>query len=369
MGDGSRAGFAASAAPETHRPGPAMRSAASADDVAVAVINYNGRKWLPACLASLRAQVCRPAAVLLVDNASTDDSLALVRAGFPEVRILPMGRNTGYAGGANAAIRHTVAPFLLLLNPDVELAPGFLAALLRVARARPGAGSFAGKLLRPEAGGRPIIDSAGHVLFRNRWALNRGEGEPDTGQYDEPGEVFGVCGAAALYRRAMLEDIAVAGEAFAESFFLYLEDVDVDWRARLRGWTAYYVPTAVARHVRAYRGAGRPRDSTILRHSLKNRYLMMIRNDAAGDLARDAWAILPMEVLRTLDFLLTTPRALRGFIDVLRLLPATLEQRRLIQAGVRVPRAALRPWLRQYPYRARLVRRARLALVRRSGGD
>ena len=125
----------------------------------------------------------------------------------------------------------------------------------------------------------------------------------DHGQYEASEEVFGVSGAAPLYRRTMLEDVQVNGETFAESFFAYLEDVDQDWRARLLGWKAYCMPPeAVTSAERGYKGGDRRRDVWILRHSVKNRYLMMVRNDTLGDVLLDAWAIVPMEILRFLGF-------------------------------------------------------------------
>jgi GT2 family glycosyltransferase len=333
--------------------------------VAVVVINYDGASDLPACLDSLLGQSRPPAELVVVDNRSRDGSVALLRTRYPGVRILALDRNRGYAGGANVGIDATRAPYVMPMNPDVVLTPSFLAELVDFAEGRPEVGSLTGKLLRASAGSDgPIIDSTGHVLFRNRWAVNRGEGERDRGRYDEPEEVFGVSGAAPLYRRVMLDDVRVHGEVFAESFFLYLEDVDLDWRARLRGWKAYYVPAAVAFHERGYKGGARRRDAVILRHSLKNRYLLMLRNDDLRNVLRDAWAILPMEVLRALDFLFTAPRSLRGYLDVLRILPQTWRQRREIQGRVRVPSQDIRRWFSGYPYRAKMVERARLLWTR-----
>jgi GT2 family glycosyltransferase len=337
--------------------------------VAAVVINYGGAADLPACLGSLRGQTRPPREIVVVDNRSPDDSVTLLRARFPDVRLVPLDRNLGYAGGANVGIRETSAPYVLLLNPDVVLEPDFLAALIDCAERRTDAGSFTGKLLRPPGPTGPrIIDSTGHVLFRSRWIANRGEGEADTGRYDEPGEVFGVSGAAPLYRRAMLDDVRVDGEVFAESFFVYLEDVDLDWRARLLGWKALYVPTAVARHERGQKGGARRPDPAILRHSLKNRYLLMLRNDRLRDVLQDAWAILPLEPVRILDFLVTAPRSLGGGLDLLRLLPATLRQRRAIRRRVRISRREFRRWLRPVPDRGTVLERARL-LWSRSGSD
>lgn len=268
--------------------------------------------------------------------------------------MVPLGANRGYAGAANVGIRESSAPLVLLLTPDVVLTPSFLETLVAAAGAHSAAGSFTGKLLRWREGPSTVIDSTGHVLFRNRWVMNRGEGEQDRGQYDELAEVFGVCGAAPLYRRAMLEDVRVGDEYFDETFFIYLEDVDLDWRARLRGWKAYYVPRSVAYHARGHQGRPGMRNPLILRHSLKNRYLMMLRNDRLADVVRDLPAIVLMEVLRFFDYLLTHPRVLGAYVDVLALLPHVLRERRVIQQRRQAPPGELRRWLEAYPYRQKL---------------
>ena len=341
-----------------------MVSSPSSPEVAAAVINYNDGPRLERCLRSLLGQVHRPAEIVVLDNGSADGSPHLVRQRFPEVRLIALPANIGFSGGANVVVQETRAPYLLLVNPDVELDPGFLAELVPFAAARPDAGSLTGKLLRARpTSGPPVIDSTGHLLFRSRWVANRGEGEEDRGQYERPDEVFGVSGAAPLYRRAMLDDIRVGGEVFAESFFLYLEDVDVDWRARLRGWKAYYVPTAVAYHERQSRGERRRGGASGLRHALKNRYLLMLRNDGLGAWLRDAWAILPLELVRPVDFLRAAPSALLGYLDVVRLLRRTLRERRQIRARVRIGPDEMGRWLLLRPSARQVKDRARRLLV------
>lgn len=324
------------------------------------IINHNGAADLPACLGGLVAQTA-PVAAAVYDNASTDGSEAVVRA-VPGVAWVGLPDNRGYGAAANRAIRDTATPYLLLLNPDVTLAPGFVAALLRAAETAPRAGSLTGKLLRAPAGAAgPILDSTGLVLYRNRWVTNRGQGEPDRGQYDAGGEVFGVSGAAAFYRRAMLADVAVGGEVFAEDFFLYFEDVDLDWRGRLRGWQARYVPEAVGFHRRAGKGARAHMDARILRHSLRNRLLTLLRNDTAADLVRDLPAILPMDALRLVEVGLLAPSALLGLAGAARGARRALAARRVIQGRRTASRPAIRRWLAPYPYRAVLRRGLRRA--------
>ena len=197
----------------------------------------------------------------------------------------------------------------------------------------------------------PVLDSTGHVLYRNRVAANRGENEPDCGQYDTAGEVFGVCAAAALYRRAMLEDVRLGDDYFDSKFFVYLEDVDLDWRARLRGWKAYYVPTAVAIHERGHRGDRRRQTAPEIQHSLKNRYLLMIRNDRFADVLRDLAVILITEILRLLDYGLRRPAALSGYFRALRFLPHAVATHRQIHRRRLVGGAALRRWLEPVRFR------------------
>jgi GT2 family glycosyltransferase len=328
--------------------------------VSVVVINFNGGDLLSECLEQVLAQTHAAAEIVVIDNQSTDGSASTISRQFPDVRLIESAGNIGYAGAANVAVRETTSPYLLLLNPDVLLTPTFLAEVTRLADARPEAGSFTGKLLRrSQRAGPSIIDSTGHEMFRNRWAVNRGEDQEDRGQYDHVEEVFGVCGAAPLYRREMLEDVRVRDEVFAESFFLYLEDVDLDWRARLRGWQAYYVPTAVAYHERGFKAGYRARDGAILRHAVKNRYLMMLRNDSLADLVFDAWTVVPTELLRAVDFALVSPRSLRGYLAILRLLRQTLSERRTIRQGVRTSRREMRRWLGGVPDRRQLAGRLR----------
>jgi GT2 family glycosyltransferase len=184
----------------------------------------------------------------------------------------------------------------------------------------------------------------------------------DWGQYEETEEVFGVCGAAAFYRRTMLEDIVVKQEYLDESFFLYLEDVDLDWRARLRGWKAYYVPKAIGYHQRGYPNIFKSKNSAVLRHCLKNRYLMMIKNEVPGDFFADAWAIIPFELMRFVKFFVSAPQSLIGYWDVLRLLPEICKKRAEIQKGIRVNHQQRRCWIQRFRFNGPLRQRIQLFL-------
>ena len=263
--------------------------------MAVVVVSWNCAAYLADCLDSLAALERAPREVVVVDNASTDGSQALVRGRFPEVRLLECPSNQGFAAANNLGIRETRSPFVLVLNPDTRLAPDFLERLLP-AFDDPGVGLAAGKLLRFD--GR-TLDSCGQSLGRSRQPIDRGYGQPDRGQLDLDGEVFGCCGAAALYRRAMLDHVADPGPCyFDEAFFAFFEDLDLAWRARHCGWRAAYRHGAIGFHARGGTSSGGrsrrrfaamlARSSAVRFHIVKNRYLSILRNDSSGRYLRDA---------------------------------------------------------------------------------
>ena len=322
----------------------------------VVVLNWDGGEMVQRCVASVLAQTVRPHEVLVVDNASTDGS-AEAFAGHPVVRLLRLPRNTGFAGGMNAGIAATTGRALLLLNLDVELEPDYLARCARALDDDDRLGGVTGKLLRFTATpGEPVLDSTGHRLYRNRRAVDRGEGEPDTGQYDTRTDVFGVGGAAPLLRREMLDDVRLGDEWFDADFFAYFEDIDLCWRARLRGWGFGYAPAAVARHHRG--GTGGRRVDAIEAGNHRNRLLMMIKNDARASLVRHAGGIALTELRSAVHLGATRPRALLlAYAGLLRLLPRVLAKRRRVQAGRTVGWRELERWFEPYDYLA-VLRRA-----------
>ena len=221
-------------------------------DVAVVIPNYNGARWLPAVLASVAAQTTAPAEVLVVDDGSTDGSLALLAARFPDVRVLALASTAASPAPRTRASRPS-AEAVALVNTDVVLAPDWLERAAAALTAAPRAAAVATKLSTSRT--RRVIYDAGDVLRRDGACEQRGRFERDSGRYDAPGEVFSACAGAALYRRAAVLD---AG-GFEERFGTYLEDVDLGLRLRLAGWRCRWEPRAVARHA----GGG---SSAALRH-------------------------------------------------------------------------------------------------------
>jgi hypothetical protein len=210
--------------------------------VTVVVPCWNGRRWLPGLLQSLAAQTRPPTAIIAIDNGSHDGSVAYLRAEHPEVRILELGRNTGFACAVNRGIEQAAPGHVALLNTDVVLSPDWLARMTAALAGDPNAGSVACKMR--QFGAERLIYDAGDILRRDAACEQRGRFGRDIGQYDEPAEVFGACAGAALYRREALLEVG----AFDERYFAYLEDVDLALKLRLAGWRCRYEP-ALAMHV------------------------------------------------------------------------------------------------------------------------
>jgi N-acetylglucosaminyl-diphospho-decaprenol L-rhamnosyltransferase len=244
---------------------------ANAPAVSVIVINWNGRKYLQACLDALLSQEVEGGfEAILLDNGSTDGSVSLVRERWPAVRVVESGGNLGFAAGNNLGMQAARSLYAVLLNPDTSVQPGWLRALVAAAESDPRVGAVTSKLVfmaNPKE-----IQNAGSLLLSDGSGADRGFHEPDKGQYDVREEVFGACGAAVLYRRAMLDDVGV----FDETFFTYYEDTDLSWRMRLRGWRILYEPGAVVHHVHA--GSSGEWSPFFTFHVDRNRLFMILKN-------------------------------------------------------------------------------------------
>lgn len=318
--------------------------------VSVILLNWNGKEFLHQSITSVLDQTYRQIELLVIDNASTDGSTEWIIENFPSCRLIENKDNLGFARAINQGIRVTKGEYLIPLNFDVILTHNFVEEMVGVAEKNKSIGSVSGKLLRFEKqGGKPYIDSTGHIVYRNRLAVNRGESEVDSGQYDKIEEVFGTCGAAPLYRRKMLEDINVDGEYYDENFFAFWEDIDLDWRARLRGWKCWYNPRAVAYHQRG--GPSIRRSKIVEFYNYRNRYLVILKNDKFFSLLKAFPQILFTEILKGGALLVRCPLALGSWLDVIRLVPNILDKRRVIQQKRVLSQREIEKWLAPFNYR------------------
>lgn len=322
------------------------------------IVNFNGARDLQACLASLYQQTYTPIEILIIDNASSDDSLTVIETFFAAQPVSPQlptftchrnRENVGFCRGNNQGIQASRGEFILLLNADVTMQPNFIEQLVRVMQSDPAIGITTGKLLRGDDPAK--IDSAGIVICKNRRAFDRGQGERDDGQYETVEEVFGASGAACLYRRAMLNEIKYSGERawinqtgdwkrtsgdeyLDELFFAYKEDIELSWRARLFGWKCVYTPHAVGWHYRTW-SATKSRQEIprrVRRHSLKNRYLMLLKNDCRATWLPSVAPLLWFELQSAGYIVLREPHLLAVICDLIRCAPLMLKKRRVVHA-------------------------------------
>jgi len=291
---------------------------------AVVIPNWNGARWLPGCLDSLAAQTLQPAEVIVVDNGSTDDSVAIAR--LRGIRVLELRHNTGFAVAANRGIEAASASAVALVNTDVELEPDWLARMAAALDADASAASVACKML--DLRDRSELYDTGDILRRDGVCEQRGRFRRDDGRYDEPDEVFAACAGAALYRREAV--LSVGG--FDERFFAYLEDVDLGLRLRLAGFGCRYEPAVAFHASEGSSGAlSRPPLAWVERNTLllvakafPARWLPFVAYRQLGW----AWHALRERRLRS---------HLEGALAALPLLPAMVRERRALRASAVVP--------------------------------
>lgn len=284
-------------------------------------------------------------------------------------RIVYNEENIGFAAAQNQAIAASSAEWVLTLNPDVLLLKGFIEALVNAGNQDPKIGTVCGKLLTmsstfdfPE---EPVVDSTGIYFTPNLRHLDRGSLEVDNGHFRNYEYVFGATAAAALYRREMVDDIAIQGEFFDSDFFVYREDADVAWRAQLLGWKCLYVPYAKGYHVRnALPGNRRALPAEINMHSVKNRFLLRIKN-ISGDLyKRNFFSITARDIVVVACCLLWEHTSLKAFPFLLRNWKSVVAKRREIMQRRRVDDAYMASWFSFEPVSKPAPRKFAAAMTR-----
>ena len=210
--------------------------------VTIVIPNYNGKKFMEDCMEALEKQTGRDCHVILVDNGSSDGSVEFIRERWPQLEIIALKENYGFSRAVNEGIRAARTPYVILLNNDTRVRPGYVEALARMMDENPKAFSVSAKMIQmyhPE-----LIDDAGDQYTVLGWAFQRGVAHP-VSRYDRPARVFSACAGAAIYRREVFEEIGY----FDERHFAYLEDLDVGYRARIFGWQNLYCPDTQVEHV------------------------------------------------------------------------------------------------------------------------
>jgi GT2 family glycosyltransferase len=297
--------------------------------VSVALITWNSAPWLRRCLDGIARQTHRDIELIAVDNASSDESASIISG----ATLIRNETNRGFSAAVNQAIAVAKGELVQLVNPDAFLEPDYIARLITAFDAAD-VGMATGKLVRADGTG---IDSTGIRMTRTGRHLDINE--------DISGEVFGVSGAAAMYRMSFLNDVAINGEIFDEDFYVYREDADIAWRGRLLGWRAMCVPSAVAYHVRRVTPERRrelPPDINM--HSLKNRFLLRLKNEGAYLALRNAPFELARDMVAVGAALTIERTSLPAFGWLWRNRRRILAKRRAIQSRRRVSDRDLARW-------------------------
>jgi len=322
--------------------------------VSVTVVTYNSGRFIRRCLDSVLEQRHPRLEVVVIDNASTDGTTDILERFEDRCRVVYNEENIGFAGAQNQAIALSTGEWVLTLNPDVMLLPDFVSSLMQSAELDPSVGTLCGKLLMVDASfeipNQRVVDSTGMYFTPMLRHFDRGCLEAYNGHYHDHEYVFGATAAAACYRREMIDDISVNGEFFDVDFFTYREDADVAWRAQLLGWKCAYDPTACGYHVRKLRpGMRRFLSADINMHSVKNRFLMRLKNITPGLYLRHALPITFRDAGILIYCLLIEHSSLKAFYLFGRDFKKTLEKRRIIQSRRRVDEGYMAQWFRFSP--------------------
>ena len=318
--------------------------------VTVLVVTHDSDRTLAGTLDAVGALDPAPRELLVVDCASRDESVATARSRWPgglAGEVIPLGENRGFAGGSNAGIDRSESPWILSLNPDARPRADFLGRLVAAGQRSPRIAAVTGRLLRtePDERGRPVLDACGMRLVPTWRHLDRGSGKIDRGQLARPARVFGATGAASLFRREALLDVAIGGEVFDESFHSYREDAELAFRLRERDWEVVYEPAAIALHERRNLPARRSRmPAAINFHSLKNRYLLRLYHQTVGNLAWTLPFTLWRDLLAFVWVLLAERSSLPAYGWLWRERHGILERRRAIQGRRTVSARRIDRW-------------------------
>lgn len=305
--------------------------------VSINILTYNGESLIEDCLQSVLDQTYENLEILVIDNASTDKTVEKIRNS--PIRIIKNKENLGFAAGHNLGIRESKGEYVLCLNQDVVLDKNFVKYAIEAMEKDNPIGSVQGKLYKHGK----ILDTTGLTALKNRRFINRGQGEEDKNQY-HAGEIFGVDGAAPVYRRDALEDTKIINEYFDEDFFCYKEDIDLAWRMRLYGWKAVYEPRAIAYHLRGAGDSAVRKPMAIIRerkkisrlakfYSFKNQRLMQIKNEVSSLFFRDFFSILIKEIGAWFYVLFFEHYTWKAIRELFKQVPNAWKKRKIIMSN------------------------------------
>jgi hypothetical protein len=320
--------------------------------VSIIIVNWNGKRWLPGCFGSLAKQQHTNFEIIFVDNASTDDSVAWVKEHYPKTKIIVAKENLGFAGGNNVGYRKAKGEYVLFLNNDTRVTKSFLSELVHAIQQNPKAGGVQSKILLMDH--LDTHDSVGAFLTPTGFLYHYGFGAKDQKKYDKKISLHTAKGACMMFRRDVLQKVAIAGNIFDPDYFAYFEESDLCHRVWLAGFDIQYAPASVIYHKMGATSAGM-NNAFIQYHSFKNRIRTYMKNLGS----RQLFLILPVHILLCEAFSLVS--FLRGrfalglaiqraFLWNVTHMVSTLKLRNLIQRKIRKqPDEAFLPQVMRHP--------------------
>jgi len=326
--------------------------------VTISLLTWNGQEYLPWLLKSLSEQSFVDWELLVLDNASSDKSVDIIREYYPKARIINKKQNTGFARGHNLLINWSNSDYVLVLNQDVILEENYLRELVDFLEKNKNVASCAGKLMYWDFDNgvkSKIIDSYGLEINRRREVIDRYQGQKEISIETE--EVFGLSATATLYRRKALDIVAGPPEDnhlqyFDEDFFSYKEDIDLAWRLRLFAWENYLLSNTKAYHHRSIAKGKNIKESRKSRgmankFSYRNHLMLLYKNSFYKNLFRDFWAIKWYEFKKFIYLLIFERSTLVGFKEYLFYIPSLAKKRKYIMKHRKIDANDIYKWFKK----------------------
>lgn len=311
--------------------------------VSIIMVSYNSMPFVEGIFNSLKNQTYQNYEVIIYDNGSNDGSIDYIRTKYPCYKLIELGHNTGFSYPNNLGVKATKSRYILALNFDIVLENTFLENLVEAINLRDDIGWVAPKMCKLVNGEKTDnFDCFGHHMRKWRCATSYDPKLPfDPKIYTTREEVFGASACAALYKREMLDDIAINGEIFDEDFFAYYEDVDLDWRAQKAGWKCLFVPEAIGYHARG--GSGLSKNLDIIKIQISNRLLSIVKNDYISLFIQDVKAIYEETIKQIKPLKEKNGSILIAIIlRTLKYIPLMIKKRIIFRRKIRVTKEYIR---------------------------
>ena len=322
--------------------------------ISINIVTYNALKYLPHCLDSIKKQSFSNYEVLILDNNSSDGSIKYIKDNYPEFKIIENKKNLGFAKAHNLGIKKSSGDYVLCLNQDIILDNDFLTNVDQFLDSHLRVASLSGKLYYWDFQNNKKtqqIDSLGIKVHKNFKFSDLNQGEFDSDDFCQEIEIFGPSGAAPVYRRSALEEIALDGEYFDEDFFMYKEDIDLAFRLHLAGWFSYFLPQAQAYHDRTLKSDQhliknrRQRSQISNYYSYRNHLFVLLKNLDVKIFLKYFFYISFFEFVKLGYILIFEPKNVIAALDFLGKSAKVFSKRKLIQNSKKVGSSFTEHWI------------------------